>query len=210
MTGRYPLTWPEGWPRTRWPDPAGNKFGNIGKIGGGGWRSCDNVWLGATVINQEEADRDIPKLLAQSWPAKRFLSIEPMLGPIIVPPGLDWIICGGESGPGARPMHPDWARDLRDQCQATSTAFFFKQWGEWGPDDGPLPDGKDPIMDGRVPAAWFDGTRWHFAETGFDIDLQKSQGCGAWVYRLGKTRAGRSLDGRTWDEMPNPKEPAHG
>lgn len=131
-----------------------------------------NIWLGATVVNQEEADRHIPKLLAV--PARvRFLSIEPMLGPIRLDalhgrqhnapfnainarpngyvrcvdhapgyclgdcpgrlPALDWVICGGESGPHARPMSPDWARSLRDQCRAAGVAFLFKQWGEWMP-----------------------------------------------------------------------------
>ncbi|KGS22834.1 phage Gp37/Gp68 family protein [Burkholderia pseudomallei] len=118
---------------------------------------CDllpsNVWLGATIVNQEEAERDIPKLLAV--PARvRFLSMEPLLGPvdlvssgalwsdmngnIVDAPsrglrGVDWVIAGGESGPGARPMHPDWARSLRDQCAAASVPFLFKQWGEWKP-----------------------------------------------------------------------------
>jgi len=103
-----------------------------------------NVWIGATICNQEEADRDIPKLL-DVHAEKRFLSIEPMLGPIslIVPfdgakvnaaigarpgiPALDWVIAGGESGPKARPMHPDWARSLRDQCASAEVAFFMKQ-----------------------------------------------------------------------------------
>ncbi|MGM3015920.1 DUF5131 family protein, partial [Bacillus cereus group sp. BC329] len=90
-----------------------------------------------TVVNQEEADRDIQKLLAV--PARvRFLSIEPMLGPVDLKMDLratgrhvDWVICGGESGPGARPMYPDWARSLRDQCKAAGVPFLFKQWGEW-------------------------------------------------------------------------------
>jgi len=126
----------------------------------------ENVWLGITVVNQAEADRDIPKLLR--LPARvRFLSIEPMLGPIdltrivlhkgpikLAPeappawngvrevavvvnalkgskqlgmPPLSWAICGGESGPKARPMHPDWARSLQQQCQAAGVAFFMKQ-----------------------------------------------------------------------------------
>ncbi|HRP27460.1 MAG TPA: phage Gp37/Gp68 family protein [Burkholderiaceae bacterium] len=119
------------------------------------WR---NVWLGATICNQEEAYRDIPKLLATPA-AVRFLSIEPMLGPVSLrwlaawpenapnraqsPTGLtdhldglrrlDWVICGGESGSQARPMHPDWVRALRDQCAAAGVAFHFKQWGEWVP-----------------------------------------------------------------------------
>lgn len=105
-----------------------------------------NVWLGITVVNQEEADRDIPKLL-QVPAAVRFLSIEPMLGPVeledcwfgdyescdgYLPRQLSWVIVGGESGANARPMHPDWIRSLRDQCKAAGTPFLFKQWGEWG------------------------------------------------------------------------------
>ena len=128
------------------------------------------MWIGSTVVNQEEADRDIPKLL--QVPARvRFLSIEPMLGSIrldmLVTPndrvivnaltgqsgegfetrlpinqkGVDWVICGGESGPGARQMHPDWARSLREQCKAAGVPFLFKQWGEWAPYDRSANDG---------------------------------------------------------------------
>jgi len=121
-----------------------------------------NVWLGATIVNQAEANRDIPKLLRVPA-AKRFLSMEPLLGlvqidvielggvseiyplvgttrcedfdgnPIPDIPALDWVIVGGESGPGARPKSPEWARSLRDQCQTASVPFLFKQWGEWLP-----------------------------------------------------------------------------
>lgn len=106
-----------------------------------------NVWIGATICNQEEADRDIAKLLALPA-AKRFLSMEPLLGPVdlLDPPNdigeprysyldpeldsrIDWVIVGGESGAKARPMHPDWARSLRDQCQAAGVPFFMKQMG---------------------------------------------------------------------------------
>ncbi len=137
-----------------------------------------NVWLGATVIDQTEADRDVPKLLAT--PARvRFLSIEPMLGPVDLgrfigacerpeddpqpiehcercgcvwnrdephecPPGFgprpDWVICGGESGPHARPMHPDWARSLAEQCRAAGVAFFMKQMGGTRDKRGALED----------------------------------------------------------------------
>jgi protein gp37 len=117
------------------------------------------VWLGITVVNQEEVNRDVPKLL-EVPAAVRFLSIEPMLAPISLrwlsawpdradgrhaenPSGttnhldglrrLNWVICGAESGPGARPMHPDWPRSLRDQCGAAGVPFLFKQWGEWLP-----------------------------------------------------------------------------
>lgn len=96
----------------------------------------EHAGLLITVVNQQEADRDIPRLLALKaklgipWVG---LSVEPMLGNIIIPPEwlvqIDQVICGGESGPKARPMHPDWVRFLRDQCAAAGTAFFLKQWG---------------------------------------------------------------------------------
>ncbi|WP_416360606.1 phage Gp37/Gp68 family protein [Burkholderia cepacia] len=116
----------------------------------------DNVWLGATIVNQAEADRDIPKLLAVPVHV-RFLSMEPLLGPADISRHLDycekldkhgisrraggqhikcdehcgisWVIVGGESGPGARPMHPEWARSLRDQCADAGVPFFMKQMG---------------------------------------------------------------------------------
>lgn len=121
------------------------------------WRPKDNVWIGVTAENQEQAEKRIPILL-QIPAAKRFVSIEPMLGPISfrwfglskewyrnkidtdkevgeydVFKLLDWVICGGETGPKARPMHPDWVRSLRDQCKAANVPFFFKQWGTWRP-----------------------------------------------------------------------------
>jgi protein gp37 len=120
-----------------------------------------NVWLGVSVENQRYADERIP-LLLDTPAAVRFISAEPLLGPVdlirvrptrvggslnrdalrsivdrqseaTLEPGLDWVIVGGESGPGARPMHPQWARDLRDQCRTTGVAFFLKQMGAWRP-----------------------------------------------------------------------------
>src|SRR5581483_489410 len=120
-----------------------------------------NVWIGTSVGTQKSADLRIPQLL--QIPAKiRFLSCEPLLGPVrligatetlpyefaatgmgwsdsnvqyerLAEPGIHWLICGGESGAHARPMHPDWARSLRDQCAAAGVPFFFKQWGEFAP-----------------------------------------------------------------------------
>ena len=165
-----------------------------------------NVWLGATVVNQEEADRDIPKLLAV--PARvRFLSIEPMLGPIDVQAainlmpwqigggdaGLHWVICGGESGPKARPMHPEWARSLRDQCSAAGVPFLFKQWGEWAPAESVADDDER-----KLPELWLrlDGTE---PAPGSGVDFF---GGDEVLYRLGKKAAGRLLDGRTHDGFP--------
>jgi len=91
------------------------------------------IWLGVSVENQETKWR-IDRL-RETPAALRFLSIEPLLEDIgtFDLSGISWVIVGGESGPGARPMHPDWARSVRDQCQAAGVAFFFKQWGEWSP-----------------------------------------------------------------------------
>ncbi|MBJ9669003.1 phage Gp37/Gp68 family protein [Burkholderia cenocepacia] len=193
-----------------------------------GWLP-DNVWLGATIVNQAEADRDIPKLLAV--PARvRFLSMEPLLGPVdltrvmrsspdsdwsycddvlrgfrahkcgghISPENaVNWVIVGGESGADARPMHPDWARDLRDQCAAAGVPFLFKQWGEWAPGEN---CGGPPTRTERV-ADWF-GDEWSFGtmtpseHDGLSYDDEPT------VYRIGKKTAGRHLDGRTHDEFP--------
>ena len=195
-----------------------------------------NIWLGATVVDQEEADRDIPKLLAT--PARvRFLSMEPLLGPVQLThlrvngvvtvdalrgwaagigeprplnvdlltghvdartpaagPRIDWLIVGGESGHGARPMHPDWARSLRDQCAAAGVPFLFKQWGEWLPAQaGRSVLGKTLVLEGA--AAIPSSPAWH----GF-ADGQR-------VARVGKKAAGRLLDGRAHDEFP---EVVHG
>jgi protein gp37 len=207
------------------------EYGNLPPWG----RGWPNVWLGTTVENQTEAERRIPHLLATPA-AVRFLSCEPLLGPVNLrkltakagvirpylalvdaldgtcqslehesrdwfrlPAQIDWIICGGESGPGARPMHPDWARSLRDQCQAAGVPFFFKQWGTWGPDTGRLPDGSDPIMEGKPCAVWH-GTQWQHHQNGYVAPLE--EGDREWVYRLGKKATGRTLDGREWSEMP--------
>lgn len=176
-----------------------------------------NLWIGATVVNQAEADRDIPKLL--EVPARvRFLSIEPMLGPIdlerprpgpdldqghgqmicqpwLIQSGIDWVICGGESGPGARPMHPDWVRSLRDQCASAGVPFMFKQWGEWTPGENV------ERVRGTVDTAflWDDG--WHIyplnlATDHGHIDDQPD------LYRVGKKAAGRQLDGAQHDGAP--------
>ena len=134
------------------------------------WFFTSHVWIGTSVENQEQADKRIPELL-EIPAAVRFLSMEPLLGNVQVDlDGINWVIVGGESGANARPMHPDWARSIRDQCQDAGVPFFFKQWGEWA-----------------------DGTEmWH------NEDLQW-RGC---MVRLGKSKAGRLLDGREWNEIP--------
>jgi len=197
-------------------------------------RIYPNVWLGITVCNQAEANRDIPKLLKLDA-SVRFLSVEPMLGPIDLQRactvccanrghcfpgaagerlvvdsesggytvecicsrlnGLHWVICGGESGPQSRPMHPDWARSLRDQCEAASAPFLFKQWGEWTP--GENVDRTQGVVE---TAEWFDD-RWlmgreNLARDDGHIDDQPD------LYRVGKQHAGRRLDGVEHNGFP--------
>ncbi len=141
----------------------------------------ENVWLGTTTENQEEADRRIPYLL--SAPARvRFLSCEPLLGRISlradwVRGKLHWIIAGGESGAKARPSHPEWFRFLRDQCVSAGVAFHFKQWGNWSPEGG-----EKAYLTKR-------------------IQLEGESGVQNLVH-LGKKASGRELDGRTWDDLP--------
>lgn len=106
---------------------------------------------------------------------------------------LDWVICGGESGPGARPMHPDWARSMRDQCVAAGVPFLFKQWGEWAPAL------HDPEYGGHVlRQTELVGSFDSWKANAYDPDRLE----GVNWRRLGKKAAGRMLDGRTWDEVP--------
>jgi protein gp37 len=111
----------------------------------------ESVWLGVSVENQRWADIRIPALV--DTPATvRWLSCEPLLGPVDIhiattpfdPAGIDWVVVGGESGCGARPMHPDWARSIRDYCTNQGIPFFFKQWG------GRTPKANGRELDGRV------------------------------------------------------------
>ena len=209
-----------------------------------------NVWLGVSTERQLEADERV-RLLLDTPAAIRFVSAEPLLGPIDLmrlcilpqkqgsvragihidamrgrycesgvaykgdwditgpaPPDgerrkLDWVIAGGESGNSARPMHPDWARSLRDQCLAAGLPFFFKQWGEFKPVDGlfgalnlrkrscaidiagKMPQG-DPMTDAGVDR----------------ITAQIETGKFQFMSAIGKKLAGRELDGRLHDAMP--------
>lgn len=181
-----------------------------------------NLWLGITVCNQAEADRDIPILL--SIPAvKHWLSIEPMLGPINITPfiggkahkcecgwhetelklfpmnrkmyhpncgmftkdydAVKWIVCGGESGVGARPMHPDWVRSVRDQCQSAGVPFFFKSWGEWLPSGQSVDAMYDELLDSANTHEWPDANPRH-------------------SFRIGTKAAGNLLDGQKWEQLP--------
>lgn len=163
------------------------------------FNSAGNAWHGLTVCNQEEADAKIPAFLRV--PGKKFLSIEPMLGPVEIDwcfplfdhrpeyaywqafrpqdgkkaikmrDGIDAVTLGGETGPGARPIHPDWARRVRDDCAAAGVPFLLKQMGEYELSD--------------TVKSW-----------------TKEHGEGPHYYKVGRKRAGRLLDGREHNDMP--------
>jgi protein gp37 len=155
-----------------------------------------NVWLGTSISDQASADLRIPHLLACPA-AVRFISAEPLLGPVdlrqmnaahgikVMWP-IDWVIVGGESGPHARPMHPDWARSLRDQCAAAGVAFLFKQWGEYGPAFG---------LDLKPTGQPWHGEDQRAVARGTATAQQATR-------RIGKARAGRLLDGVEHNGFP--------
>lgn len=148
-----------------------------------GW-PVPNVWLGTSIEANKYTFR--ARHLAETPAAVRFLSLEPLLDwlPSLDLEDIHWVIVGGESGPRARPMHPEWVRWIRDQCVDAGVPFFFKQWGEYRPRPTParLEDADTP----PVP---------------FRPDSPDPYPLG-WVERIGKKQAGRELDGRTWDEYP--------
>lgn len=186
-----------------------------------------NVWLGVSVEDQAAADERIP-LLLQTPAAVRWVSAEPLLGPVdLLPffdptgaccgremascpdcpaqaawihgpatvyaedgsgysaPTIDWVVAGGESGTGARPMHPDWARSLRDQCAEAGVPFLFKQWGAWFPADQTIEGSLVPIPEEEREVHYWDRELWS--------------------RRVGKKAAGRLLDGVLHDGYPEPR-----
>jgi protein gp37 len=157
-----------------------------------------NIWLGVSCEDQKTADERIPILL-QTPAAVRFVSLEPLLGPIdlgefqpflgitkhagtykaargVLSGWINWVIVGGESGPNARPMHPDWVSSIRDQCQEAGVPFFFKQWGEYSFAGNHVDNNGVRILNSTI------------------------------MQRVGKKVAGRILDGREWNEYPEEKD----
>ncbi|HMM95338.1 phage Gp37/Gp68 family protein [Phycicoccus sp.] len=194
--------------RNRWLAEHPGKVPSFPKGDAFAW-PLPNVWVGVTVEDQTRADLRIPALL-QTPAAVRFLSAEPLLGPVDLtrwldvevecgrrPDALDWVIAGGESGPGARPMHPDWARSLRDQCTAAGVAFLFKQWGEWAP----VPADTDGAV-GFTPRGFFT-SKIEYSSDRFPSG--STTPVGELIKRVGKKAAGRELDGVTHDGYPATK-----
>lgn len=147
--------------------------------------SHPSIWWGASVESEAQNWR-IRELRGIRGP--RFLSIEPLLADVgtLRLDGIDWVIVGGESGPGARPMHPYWVRSIREQCVRAGVPFFFKQWGRW------LPVEEDDI------GCWWTPSGAEYDPPGSMRLLDDTVG----VIPVGKKDAGRELDGVTWDEMP--------
>jgi protein gp37 len=214
-----------------------------------------NVWVGTSTEDQQRADERIPHLL-RCPAAVRFLSCEPLLGPLNLDsnkggtrwiggqrgcgqthrgvgtpecprephhhhddrcePGVDWVIVGGESGPDSRFMHPDWARSIRNQCNAAGVPFFFKQWGEYAYADFALVEDRDHIhtvdrdgqgwalsvRDGKLSWLGPKDSMWTLDQPACPVP-----GLVEWR-RAGKKAAGRLLDGREWNEMPAPRPAA--
>ena len=202
-----------------------------------GWL-LKNVWLGVSVEDQQTADERIP-LLLDTPAAVRWISAEPLLGPIdlsdlnysyflekawtgkyaphpndpelrydvlaghmkgpddIGLPKLDWVVVGGESGKDARPMHPEWVRSLRDQCQAATVPFFFKQWGEWVPGECA---GAPPTRTEKCASYWNNLWDYEIITPRMHDTLHRDDEPD--VYRVGKKKAGHHLDGQTHQHYP--------
>lgn len=197
------------------------------------------VWLGTTVEDQKRANQNIPHLIKHDA-AVRFVSIEPMLGPIDlnyvdfmrdcpqdcehghVDPstnafecrrcedtgktdelGIDWVIAGGESGPQARPSHPDWFRSLRDQCAAAGVPFLFKQWGEWAPGEcASRAPTKTEQTATFYDEGWTGPTGWSFGSVTVRQSEEMHRDDEPDVWRFGKKHAGRRLDGVEHNGFP--------
>lgn len=192
------------------------------------------VWIGVSVENQKWADIRIPALL-ETPAAVRWISAEPLLGPVdlsrwlvsrpawgpeypdptspmgllvqdlVDVPALSWVVAGGESGPDAQPMHPDWARGLRDQCASASVPYFHKQNGQYAPVLDSPAAGDLWLAPGGVTAEWQHGDGY-VRQAGGDY---RWPGTRTVLVRRARSKhaAGRLLDGRTWDEYPS-VEPA--
>lgn len=147
------------------------------------WSNWEHIWLGTSVENQEMADKRIP-LLLQTKAKVKWLSCEPLLGNIFLSANwmdkpryfetgtIDWVVVGGESGLKSRLMHPDWVRNLRDQCVSFKVPFFFKQWGNY----------------------------LHISQ--FEKDHPVGNYYNAEYVKGGKNELGKKLDGRKWKEYP--------
>lgn len=176
---------------------------NINKYTPESWKENppENVMFGTSPVNQATADKLIPQLLQVN--GKKFLSMEPLLGPVNIEKYLrhiesgrysgfvqdiDWVIVGGESGHGARPMYPGWARSIRDQCKESGVPFFFKQWGEW--------------VDFDNISSEFQGKLKRGEANHRIVNIELNPPFTYTAHLLGKKDAGRMLDGDLYNGLP--------
>lgn len=158
-----------------------------------------HIWFGTSIENQTYAFR--AKHLVAAGPGTAFLSVEPLIGPVTLDlDGIDWVIAGGESGPGARPMHPAWPRSVRDQCVEAGVPFLFKQHGSWqvgarASGNGGRLLGSLVLNDGEV-LPWDDKPTPNLTQV---VEREATV-----MSRAPKAETGRTLDGRTWDQYPEP------
>ena len=157
-----------------------------------------NVWLGVTVEKENYKNRI--EFLRHTDAEVKFLSCEPLLGDLgeLDLTGIDWVIAGGESGPGARPMHPDWVRNIKTQCQKQDVPFFFKQWGEWS-----------VVYErnkGGTADNYFNDTETEYYNKYRRLNF--AGGCGfhgenvCYFNKVGKSKSGAILDGKEYKEFP--------
>lgn len=193
-----------------------------------------NVWIGVSVENQEQANKRL-HFLNYIPAAVKFVSAEPLLGPVVFEKALgeslkwhagglknciSWVIAGGESGHGSRPMHPDWVRSLRDQCQGAGVPFFFKQWGEWYTNAFKMGSGEPVFRCFKNFDEWVNkASTWVQGGTCIDIsgkimrnggDFMKTRDEGkfpvAILHKTSKKASGRMLDGQEHNEFPAGKK----
>lgn len=150
------------------------------------WKSAlpGNLWLGTTIEDQQAAMKRIPALIKHKAPV-RFISCEPLLGPIDITrwlgkkESIHWVIVGGESGPYARPMNPLWIKSIQEQCEAFNVLFYFKQWGSWRPSDNGSFHSRNQI---------------YFPDSTGDNSIK--------LLKVGKKKAGRDFQGKIWNDIP--------
>jgi protein gp37 len=179
-----------------------------------------NLWLGVSIEDQSAADSRVP-LLLDTPAALRWLSMEPLLGPVTFAAtdrgatgsdglehlrSLDWVVVGGESGEKARPMHPAWVEEIRDQCQAANVPFLFKQWGEWCPRS----DCYHTLTNGESAASLDPkATRWpcvrltQLGGNGHNLADVTANGNDVYMQKVGRQLAGRAFMGSLLDGYPS-------
>lgn len=170
---------------------------------------CENsikyphIWIGASIENQQTAKTRLPYLFQLPF-AKHVVSYEPSVGGIDISMwinAVDWVICGGESGPGARPMHYSWVKSVMDQCQTAKTPFFFKQWGEYQPGSHYPGKCNFVVLKNGEYASW-DNEDWKKMANKCNSEKEWTSLRPIVMSKVGKKQAGKEINGKTYQEYP--------